>query len=343
MTAGNGAPRAAASTAPLPLIVGPENRLLATAIPSFVQAPHAIDGPLVIYGPAGVGKSHLAAGLAAAWLAHDDRPVMIVPAAEFAKAYLAAISSNSVGALREGYLAAGLFILEDLTHLATKPSTLGQVLLLIDELAAAGIPLLVTSRVAPHQISKLSDALLGRLAAGLTLPLAAPGPEARLAILEQYAQAHGIPLARDCARLIAETVDGTGKDVLDVFASLEKDRSLLTAELGLETLRRILADGESATELDLRHITAVTAKYFGLKPADMTSPSRRRAVVFARGVAMYLARELTKKSLTQVGEHFGGRDHTTVMHSCRNTEQRLQADPVTKRAVTDLRKTLALR
>jgi chromosomal replication initiator protein len=106
-------------------------------------------------------------------------------------------------------------------------------------------------------------------------------------------------------------------------------------------VRQWLADRRLQLRPSLRTIAKLAAKYFGLRVAELTSPSRRRAVVQARGIAMYLGRQLTAKSLEQLGNHFGGRDHTTVLHNYRSIEARLCSDPTTRRAVSDIRKALA--
>ena len=120
-------------------------------------------------------------------------------------------------------------------------------------------------------------------------------------------------------------------------------RSNIDASRSIDTraVRQWLADRRLRLQPSLRTIAKLAAKYFGLRVAELLSPSRRRAVVQARGIAMYLGRQLTAKSLEQLGKHFGGRDHTTVLHSYRSIEARLRSDPTTRRAVSDIRKVLA--
>ena len=326
-------------------IVGPENQLVAQAASSFLETP-SIYNPLVLVGPPGVGKSHLALGLASRWREHNTgRPALVVTAADFARELASAIQLEGSEAFRSRYAAAGLVVLEDLTPLSTKRAAQQALCSLLDTWLSADTQVIVTSKVDPQEIAALQPRLLSRLSAGLVLPLAMPGPSARLELLQRAATTREVRIDASAAKLLADELAGSAPEL--IAALMDMQLTLRTAGtngdgvITVDMVRSYLAHHGHAGP-NLRGITSLTARYFGLKVTDLTSPSRRRAVVTARAVAMYLARELTGKSLEQVGAHFGGRDHTTVLHSYRATEKRLRTDPDTRRAVSDLRSMLAM-
>lgn len=344
----SGAARVVTPVTDFGFIAGSENLLVVSAARAVVERRELAYNPLVLYGPPGTGKSLLADGIVAAWRERAPRSKIVqLSAADFARQCTAAIEDDTLAAQRAQWRDADLVVLDDLGQLGGKATPQQELKLLLDALDDDGPQLVLTSRLAPAEMSTLSVPLIGRLQAGLSLPLALPAAEARLALLKHYAASRAIELDPAAARELAGALTGAAPELFGALLELhvtQKTDPHATpgSAIGLEAVRTYLASREVRQEPNLRGITSLTAKYFGLKVADLTSPSRRRVVVLARGVAMYLARELTGKSLEQVGSHFGGRDHTTVLHSYRNTEERLRSDPDTRRAVNELRSMLAL-
>jgi chromosomal replication initiator protein len=185
-------------------------------------------------------------------------------------------------------------------------------------------------------------ALQSRLSAGLMIPLAPPGIEARLAILEQLAAVRNIPLPTPVARVLAEGLIGTAPELAGSLLQLAMSADLETSELDVETARRFIANRGGARQPTLHEIALATARHFSLRLSDLRSPVRRRALVVARGVAVYLARRLTDESLDQIGGYFGGRDHSTIMHSCHKTEELLVSDPAVREAIDQIQKILTV-
>lgn len=342
-------------------VAGPENRLVIAAIQRLLaegpirgaeastngdRPAHAIS-PLVLYGVPGTGKSHLARGVAAEWQRrHPEHRLVCVTAAEFAQQYAQAVDERSIGPWRTAYRDADLLVLEDLSTLATKPPAQTELLHTLDAIADRFGLVLVTSRLAPHEMTRLLPGLQSRLSAGLNICLAPPEAESRRAIVARLVEARGLKITDRALRLLADSLPVTVPELAGAVTSLamaaeQSGKRGVAATINEQSVRQLLAGDDHHRPPSLQHIARQTARYFTLHVADLKSPSRRRGVVMARDVAMYLARQLSGKSLKQIGQFFGGRDHTTVLHGCRKTESLMQTDPLTHGAVTELRQGLA--
>jgi chromosomal replication initiator protein len=181
-------------------------------------------------------------------------------------------------------------------------------------------------------------ALQSRLMAGLTVPLAPPEIETRLAILERVARDRQLQLPKSAAQSLAEGFYGTVPELLGALAQLEVPARRDGKSLDLRTIRHFLAERKRDGLPDLPQIAAAVARHFRLKLSELRSTTRRRAVVHARDVAIHLARKITHASLDQIGQYFGGRDHTTMMHSCRKIEELLRDDKAFRQEIEQLEK-----
>ncbi len=301
-------------------LAGPENRLVEPAVRGMLAEPSLRYNPLLLYGPSGTGKSHLARGLAAAW--RDRFPlgrVLYASAVDFARELADAIESQAVEEFRAGYRDAALAVFEDVGNLAGKPAAQEELVCTLDVLLRQGAQVLVTARAAPAELAELLPALQSRLSAGLTVPLAPPGAEARAAILRQWARQLDVGLGAAALELLAEGLAGTVPELLGAVVQLETPARHERRTIDLPAVRQFVLDRDCRRQPELREIALGTARYFSLKLADLRGQSRRRPVVIARGVAVYLCRLLTRKSLLAIGGYFGKRDHTTIMHACRKT------------------------
>ncbi len=318
-------------------LAGPENRLVRPAVCSVLE--DSCDGynPLLFYGAKGTGKSHLARGLAARWRAlRPRRRIVCTGAADFAGELTDAVETQGMDDFRRRYRQAALLVVEDIDRLAGSQDAQEELAQTLDGVLASCGRVVLTSLAGPARLGVISPRLQSRLESGLRVSLAPPGAGARLALLRGLALLWELELAEPAARLLAENLPLTVPELVDVLVELEVSARLNGGRIDVHAVRRFLAMRNDSREARLTDITATTARLFALRPSELRGRSRRQGIVTARAVAMYLARHLTRKSLQQIGEHFGGRDHTTVIHGCRKTEKLLKEDPSIRRAVEQL-------
>jgi chromosomal replication initiator protein len=334
-------------------IAGPENRLAGLAVRSVIERAaletSAADcSPLVLYGPAGSGKSHLAQGLAAWWQTQRAastqngaaRDVLYLTAAQFAQHYAAAVEAGKIDAWRKRCRGVSLLVIEDIGQLAGKSAAQRELWHTLDALAQRGALVLVTARSVPSQSPNLLAALRSRLSAGLCVPLSLPGTSARRVIVERLCAARGMNLPKRAAHWLADGLTVSAPALLGALMELEMLARQEGCELSAESVRRYVAGYGRGEPLTMRDIANATAKYFRIKVADLKSASRRQSLVSARGVAILLARQLTDLSLEQIGQYLGGRDHTTILNGLRRTERLIRRDPAIHQAAGDLKRLL---
>jgi chromosomal replication initiator protein len=322
-------------------IAGDENALAAAALAPLLEGVSTEFNPLVLYGPHGSGKTHLALGLADWWQARfPSAQVVCLTGADFARQYAAAHHEGRLDAWRDELRQVDLFILEDLGELAGKQPAQQELLHTLDALADREGLVVVTARTLPSHWNVLSAPLRSRLSAALVVPLAFPARATRRLILERLAERRNLPLPRRALDGLADGLSGGVPMLASAIWELELAARLDGESIDPARVSQLVSRRDEDSLPKLRVIARLTARHFGLKLAELKSPDRRRALVGARCVAMYLARQLTSCSLGEIGEFFGGRDHTTVLHGCRRTEKLLRHDSAVRQAVADVRKML---
>jgi chromosomal replication initiator protein len=247
-----------------------------------------------------------------------------------------AIDTQAVDEFRQRYRRPSLLAIDDVDRLAGKDAAQRELASTLDTILEAGGQVLLTTSVAPGQLPGFLPQLQSRLIGGLTIPLALPGPLARVAIVRRLTELRGIDLGQREAETLALGLPLSVPRLSGALATLQA-----ACESGdpitLQHIRAYLKEQRTAATPSLREIATAVARHFSLRLADLRSPSRRRAVVLARDVAMYLARTLSGTSLKQIGSYFSGRDHTTVSHGCWKTKSLLRTDGAIRDAVARLR------
>jgi chromosomal replication initiator protein len=320
-----------------PFFAGRENLLVEPAIEDVLCRQPAVYNPLVLCGPSGTGKSHLARGIAAAWQGrYPGQRVVSTVAVDFARGLAEAIEAQSIEDFRAHWRGADLAVFEDVADLAGRGAAQEELIRTLDVLLEDGAQVVVTARSAPAGLDGLSPALRSRLMAGLSVPLSSPGPDSRRAVLRQWSKLRRLDLADAIVELLVDGLEGTVPELVGAMVQLEVPARHAARPIDAVTVRRFLAKRPRAGRPQIRDIAAATARHFSLKLGDLRGAARRRPVVAARDVAMFLTRQLTKETLQGIGQYFGGRDHSTVLHGCRKAEQLLQSDPAIRQAVDQL-------
>ncbi len=331
---------ACSSAAPFALpqfVAGPENRLVEVAAAALLEESNCTYNPLVLYGPSGSGKTHLSSGLFRAWKSlHPRRPATLITATDFAREYRDAVETKTEDQFHVPYVRVRLLVLENLDELNGGPSVQHVLGVVLDRLFASHAWVVVTSRTSPARLNGLHEALKARLTSGLALHLALPSVETRLAILERVARLRRLAVEDCVLETLAEGLALSVPELVGALVQLEGEARLQGTTITLAATQALLEERRERRCPTLSRIAKATAKQFGTSVADLRSPSRRRAVVTPRNVAMYLARNLMETSLDQIGAYFGNRDHTTVAHGCQKVEERLEFDPAVREAVAEL-------
>ena len=312
------------------LVTGRANDLARAAAVQVAQNPGASYNPLFVYGGVGLGKTHLIHALGNAIHHHNPRAVIrYVHAEDYYADVVRAYQQKSFDVFKRYYRSLDLLLIDDIQFFNNKNRTQEEFFHAFNALTEAKKQVVITCDTYPKDIQGLEDRLISRLDWGLTVQIEPPELEMRVAILQKKAEADRIALSDDVAFLIAKNLrsnvrelEGALKKVLAFARFHGKDISL---ELAKEALKDLL--NAHNRQLTIEHIQKTVADYFKIKVADMHSKKRTRAIARPRQVAMALAKDLTPMSLPAIGEAFGGRDHTTVLHACRTIADLRRGDP----------------
>lgn len=299
--------------------------------------------PVVLFGPSGTGKSLLALGLAEQWRGkYPEDSVIVTCGADFARSYANAVDTDCLKTFRRKSRSADLFVLDDVHLMVQKHAAQEELVRAIDALLERGRAVLITDKTTPSVDQSLVPALRSRLLGGLAVPLAAPGAPARGFLLRRLAHLHGVHFTDEAIELLASSPRQEGPRPLTVPQLNHAVVQLGFAEepdgqvVDVERVRQFLSEMAIREQPTLRAISTLVARHFSLSSRDLRGPSRRRNIVRARGVAMLLAWRLTDNSLDAVGDYFGKRDHTTVLHACRRIELLQETDPAIAKALEEL-------
>ena len=328
-------------------IAGEENRLVKFVALSTTPL-FDFGNPLLLVGPSGSGKTVIAMHLAAKQAIAtpiDDEPaaVLCLTAVDFARQYAEAVAADDLPPLRHQINAAPILVVDDLHLIADKPAAQDELALRIDERTQRRRATIATCRRLPSEIRGMRPMLVSRVLPGLTVPIATPIGESRSMLLRELSVHLDLDIDPD---LLGELEKGLEQDLpaRSLEAALKQvslwcrmNDSAPTAE-AVQSAIDIVGRTE---EVSIASIAAAVAKYFRLKTSDLRSSSRKQSLVRARSLAMLLARQLTSKSMHQIGDYFGGRDHTTVLHAIRKTESLLQEDADLRRAADEVTEKLS--
>jgi chromosomal replication initiator protein len=315
-------------------LAGEENRLARAAVAALVPPADATEQTaaeafrlLVLHGPSGSGKTHLVRGLTRVWF--DRRPddvVVFFAGSEFAELFAAAVNEDRISPFRRRLRECDLLVIDDLSSLLNKPAAQLELQGTLDALERRGATIVVTLPTPPQRAESLSAAITARLSGGIDVGLAPPSTSTRRAILDRLTARYELNVADEALQALAADRARSVPEVCGLLLTLQHEAAVDGTIVDLPFVRRFLERTNERASPALKTIAERAARRFGLTLRDLKSDSRRRTVVAARDNAMLLARRLTSRSLQEIGEYFGNRDHTTVLHSCRKLEATLEHD-----------------
>ena len=326
-------------------VIGEGNRLAHAAALTVAELPAQAYNPLFLFGPPGVGKTHLLSSIAKLVLAHNPGLTVRCTTGEaFTSEFMRALGDGHTDSFKARFRDVDVLLVDDVQFLERKTRTEEEFFHTFNALHDCGRQVVLTSDRPPADLQALEDRLRERFQAGLVANITAPEPATRLAILRKRAHHDGITLGDDRAlAVLAERVTDNVRALEGALIRVVAYGSLtgkpLTAELTATVLDNLHPTGRprpGTRRHSIAEIQAAVCAYFEVAPDELLSHTRAPRIAWPRQVAMYLARELTSESLPAIGRQFEGRDHTTVLHACRRTAARLRADDKAREAVREL-------
>lgn len=309
------------------LVTGRANDLARAAAMQVAQNPGTSYNPLFVYGGVGLGKTHLVHAIGNAVFRHNPRAVVrYVHVEDYYADVVRAYQQKSFDAFKRYYRSLDMLIIDDIQFFNNKNRTQEEFFHAFNALTEARKQIVITCDTYPKDIQGLEDRLISRFDWGLTVQIEPPELEMRVAILKKKAEALRVSVDDDVAFLIAKNLRSNVRELEGALNKVVAYARFHGRQISLEVAKEALKDLLHAhnRQLSIEHIQKTVADYYKIKVADMHSKKRTRVIARPRQVAMWLAKELTPMSLPAIGEAFGGRDHTTVLHACRTiTELRL--------------------
>jgi chromosomal replication initiator protein len=327
-------------------IKGESNQLARAAASAVANNPGGTSfNPLVIYGGTGLGKTHLIQAIGNYALANKKAErVIYVSSEKFTVEFVDAIQSDRISEFSSFYRSMDLLIVDDIQFFSGKEKTQDNFFHTFNELHQIGKQLVLSSDRPPKELKGLDDRLLSRFQWGLTADIQPPDLETRIAILRKKSESDNIELPQDVVEFIATNVTTNVRELEGCLISLLAKASLEGRDLSLELAREVVrvVVGDIKSPITIEEIQRVVCEYFSIPEDLIRGKTRKQEIVNARQIAMYLAKELTNSSLKTIGLHFGGRDHSTVIHAYQSVEDQMRLDQKYLTNVTQLRKRLSL-
>lgn len=327
-------------------VEGDCNRLARSAGYAVAQKPGGTAfNPLVMYGGVGLGKTHLAQAIGnEIKKKFPNKTVLYVSSEKFTNQFIDALKSNAVNDFIHFYQLIDVLILDDIQFFANKDKTQDIFFHIFNHLHQNGKQLVLTSDRPPRDLEGVEERLLSRFKWGLSADLQVPDFETRIAILEKKMYSDGIELPRDVVEFVAYNINTNIRELEGALISLLAQASLNKKEIDIDLAKKIIKNfvKSISREVSIEYIQKTVCEHFDVEVEKLKEKTRKRAIVQARQLSMYLAKNYTKNSLKVIGKHFGGRDHSTVIHSCQAIQNLLDTDPEFKDSVQEIQKKIQM-
>ncbi len=323
-------------------VEGDCNKLARSAAMAIAENPgNNSFNPFFVYGTTGLGKTHLiqSIGNKIKQSFGDDKSVLYTSSEKFTNEFVQAIRNNRASEFSMFYRNIDVLIVDDIQFFSGKEKTQEEFFHIFNSLHQEGKQIILSSDRAPKDVPDIEERLISRFSWGLSADLQLPEFETRYAILERKANDNGIQLDHEIIEFIAHNFKSNVRDLEGAIIKLLAHASLQNMDdIDLAMAKRVLKDmvKESNTQISIESIQNYVCEYFGIDTNKVREKTRKQEIVEARQIAMYLSKKFTKSSLKTIGLHFGGRDHSTVIHAISTVEERLATSPKHKRILDEL-------
>ncbi len=326
-------------------VIGNSNQFAQAACEAVAELPSRAYNPLFIYGGVGLGKTHLlhAVGHHIAKL-YPHLRLVYLSSERFTNDLINAIRYDRTAEFRAKYRTIDLLLIDDIQFISGKERTQEEFFHTFNDLYEARKQIVVSSDAAPKEIPELEERLRSRFEWGLIADIQPPDFETRVAILKKKAETERVRLPDDVAYLIASRIKANIREIEGSLTRMIAFCSLSGREMSVELAQEVLADlwGEEEKIISIEQIQRKVAEFFSIKLSDMRAQNRTKSVAFPRQIAMYLSRQLTHASLSDIGRAFGGKDHTTVLHAVSKLQALVQEDAKLKQTIDTLTQGITL-
>ncbi|WP_156289941.1 chromosomal replication initiator protein DnaA [Oceanobacillus salinisoli] len=322
-------------------VIGAGNRFAHAASLAVAEAPAKAYNPLFIYGGVGLGKTHLMHAIGHYVQEHNPKAkVVYITSEKFTNEFINAIMDNKTTNFRNKYRNVDVLLIDDIQFIAGKESTQEEFFHTFNTLHEESKQIIISSDRPPKEIPTLEDRLRSRFEWGLITDITPPDLETRIAILNKKAKAEGLDIPNEVMLYIANQIDTNIRELEGALIRVVAYSSLVNqdidASLAADALKDIIPSNKPKV-ITILGIQEVVGERYNIKLEDFSAKKRTKSIAFPRQIAMYLARELTDFSLPKIGEEFGGRDHTTVIHAHEKISKLLEKDADLSRDIEDIK------
>ena len=311
-------------------VTGPGNQLAYAAAIAVANQPGTAYNPLFIHGGVGLGKTHLLQAICQTIMQKNPRlRILYLSCDTFMNQFLDCVQSGKMNEFRHRYRHVDVLVIDDIHFLANRERTQEEFFHTFNALYQSNRQIILSSDSPPAEIPQLEERLVSRFQWGLVANVSKPDYETRVAIIRAKMKIRGLEIPDDVVAYMATRIDSNARELEGAITTIQGHAALQNKPVNLALAQQALGDSgvHGGSQITIQHIISAVTDFYNVKLSDLQSKRRYKSITGPRQVCMWLARKRTRFSLEEIGIYFGGRDHTTVMHSIKTVDERVAADP----------------